>query len=384
MKKILLIIIVACISVSASAQKKKIAILETMCTDNSIGTGYLRMIGDNIETGIVNHPDYIAFNRKQVSAIMEEHKFQRSGLVDDAEIRAMGQMAGVDYVLASEAIQVDGNVFVTAKVLNVETGRYVMSANELMVYDPQKIQEGCSFLAAKLLNNGKDLKGNYKRPTSHTGKKRSNAIAAKTGLTAYWTFDDETGRDVTGNGYNGNKTGNISYITDTPDGEGKAIQFLGDGNSTRYFYTQERISTSIFSIAFWIKDFGTGNLFKLYKENDYFVNFCVDHSSRQFTIYSQKRQRGNSPQKKSYQFNVTATELLNSGWHHIVISVNDGYMQLYIDGELLAQGNGYCIEGNTPVYFGAGSPVMKLDNVRIYNNYILSSEEVKQIYNSEK
>ncbi len=379
MKKILLALLIVCISTGANAQKKKIAILETTCIENNIQSNYLRMICSNIETGIVKNPEYIAYNRNQVANILKEHNFQRSGLVDDSEIRAMGKMAGVDYVLTSEAVLVDDELFVSAKVLNVESGRYEMSANELMKFEPQQIKEGCDRLAETLLNNGKENPATIRKMKSAS----SAIIVARTGLTAYWTFDDGTGKDVTGNGYDGKTVGNIAFITDSPSGDGKSIQFRGDGNSNRYIYTQERISTSIFTVAFWIKDFGPGNLFKLYKENDYFVNFCVTTSSHEFNIYSEKRQQGSSPARKSHGFDVSASGLFNSGWHHIVVSVNMGYMQLFVDGELVDQGDGYYIKGDTKLYFGAGGPVMKMDNVRIYNNYILSSEEVKEIYNAE-
>ena len=391
MKKFFILLFVTCLYIVSFAQNKKIAILETSCRENNISSGYLMMIGSNIETGIIKNPNYTAFNRTQVDELLQELNFQQSGLVKDSDIRKIGQMAGVDYVLVSEAVKLEDDLFVTAKVLNVESGKYEMSANELMNFSPQKIQDGCSALARKLLNNGIDPDETNKKPSYYSydkdrknGSDAGNGIAARAGLTAYWTFDDGSGRDVTGNGYNGRKVGNILYITDTPKGKGKAIQLLGDGSANRYFYTQENISTSVFSIAFWIKDFGSGNLFKLYKENDYYVNFCVFHNNHQFGLYSEKRRSGTSPTKNTFKFNVSANDLLSSGWHHIAVSVNEGNMQLFIDGDLVEQSNGYYLRGNTKVYFGAGGPVMKLDNVRIYNNYVLSPDEVKQIYNYER
>ena len=153
MKKYI-IVMLSVVSMAAMAQTKSVAILETYCADNSISSAYLMMIGSNLETGIIKNPQYTAYNRAQVNALISEHKFQRSGLVNDSEIRRLGQMAGVDYVLASEAALLEKQVFVTAKVLNVETGQYEMSDNELMDFNPSAIQRGCQNLAAKLLGGG--------------------------------------------------------------------------------------------------------------------------------------------------------------------------------------------------------------------------------------
>ena len=132
MKKFFILLFVTCLYIVSFAQNKKIAILETSCRENNISSGYLMMIGSNIETGIIKNPNYTAFNRTQVDELLQELNFQQSGLVKDSDIRKIGQMAGVDYVLVSEAVKLEDDLFVTAKVLNVESGKYEMSANELI------------------------------------------------------------------------------------------------------------------------------------------------------------------------------------------------------------------------------------------------------------
>ena len=213
MKKILVLICVAVLTLTCAAQTKKVAILETTATEGNISSSYLMMISSNIETGIVSNPSYEAYTRTQVKALMQEHNFQRSGMVKDEDIRKLGVLAGVDYVLASEAALLEGKqLFVTAKVLNVESGRYDMSDNELMDFNPAAIQTGCRNLAYKLLNGGEAPQRTISRSTNPVSNSDYEAtpisgrnvgllqpnkdIAVKEGLVAYWTFDGENGEDA--------------------------------------------------------------------------------------------------------------------------------------------------------------------------------------------
>ncbi len=400
MRRIFIILFLLAASFSASAQKK-IAILETRSADGSVANGYLTMVSSNLETGIINNKEYMAYNRAQVATLLKEHNFQRSGMVNDEEIRQLGKMAGVDYVLASEAVLLDGRqLFVTAKVLNVETGQYDMSDNELMDYNPVAVQAGCKSLAYKLLHGG-SLPQMTTPPPSTPASGNDNAeayiagrnvglpqpnknIAARGGLSAYWTFDDGTCKDITGNDMGGNIMGDVKYINETSNGYGKALQLKGPGNKDRYFFSPQLFNTDIFTVSFWAKDFSSGNLMKMFKDTYHFVNFAVDNKTFSFKIYST-----NGYHECKYNFSCSASSYIASGWHHFVLSVNKGDSKLYIDGSLVDQGNanydGHSyFEGSTKLYFGAGGPAMKLDNVRIYDRYILSSDEVKQIYESEK
>ena len=45
---------------------------------------------------------YEGYTRVNLSAITDEHAFERSGYVSDKEIKELGRMNGVDYVLVAE------------------------------------------------------------------------------------------------------------------------------------------------------------------------------------------------------------------------------------------------------------------------------------------
>lgn len=157
-------------STSLLAQTKTVAILETYCADGNIPTAYLTIIGGCIETGLVNNNRYEAYNRTEIAAIIKEHNFQTSGLVDESEIRKLGVLSGVDYVLVTEATLLDSMIFVSAKALNVKTGEYDISENALMKCNSAAITEECTELAKRISQNERDTP----TPTKTNEKAKQN------------------------------------------------------------------------------------------------------------------------------------------------------------------------------------------------------------------
>lgn len=133
------------------AQNKKVAILETVDKEGNISYAHKLMLRSNLAKAITRTPGYEAYDRTDMDAIMGEHNFQRTGMVSDDQIKLLGEMTGAAYILVAEAVKVDdANMFITAKILNVETARTEMSDNVLMGTDASQIQDGCVELASKL------------------------------------------------------------------------------------------------------------------------------------------------------------------------------------------------------------------------------------------
>ncbi|MBR1516529.1 MAG: hypothetical protein IJ620_00070 [Bacteroidales bacterium] len=412
-KTALLFFCIACIGLTMMAQRKSVAILETYCADNSLNSSYLMMIGSSIETGIIKNPNYTAYNRAQLKSLMTEHEFQRSGIVPDEQIKRLGQMAGVDYVLASEAALLGQQVFVTAKVLNVETGQYEMSDNELMDYTPSAIQRGCQNLAAKLLNGGstpQEVRAQGTNPVSNSEYQATNIsglniglpqpskdVAVKAGLLAYWTFDNSNTDDATDNGYDGNAIGSPTFINATPNGYGKALQ-LQASKGQRLVIPHNMIPAT-FTLCFWVKDFGTGLLFGEPKGRGLAVR---SDGTLYFT-------RWDAIFFQPLAFDYNAQEIQASGWHHIAISVSSGgsgyggnMFRLFIDGRQVDEKKGSYWYRSSTIQFGGAitdsessmdynaaaktvvqSMSFKLDNIRLYSRQLPVSD-IKKIYNSEK
>ena len=152
MRRNLLAILMIALSVSAMAQTKKVAILETVDRDNKLTYGVRLMVRSNLAEAVATTKGYEAYDRTNLDKILDEQTFQRTGYVSDEQIREIGKMTGVQYILVAEASKVDeAHVFVTAKILDVVTARTENISSQLLGVSPEQIQKGCQTLASKLL-----------------------------------------------------------------------------------------------------------------------------------------------------------------------------------------------------------------------------------------
>lgn len=152
MKKIFFL---TCLMLSAAltfAQAtKKVAILEVVDREGRLSYSQKMMLRSNMARAITNTIGYEAYDRSDMDAIMSEQDFQRTGLVSETEIRKLNEMTGVSLILVTEAVLTgDNRIFVSVKILNVETGRVEMMDNLTMENDPQEMQNGCMKIATRL------------------------------------------------------------------------------------------------------------------------------------------------------------------------------------------------------------------------------------------
>lgn len=151
MKKIFFL---ACLLISAVmtfAQTKKVAILEVVDREGRMEYSQKMMLRANMARAVANTNGYEAYDRSDVDAIMSEHEFQRTGMVSDAQIRQLGEMTGVSLILVTEGVLTGTNsVFVSAKILNVETAKVEIMDNMTMGLSAADMQQGCMQLAKRL------------------------------------------------------------------------------------------------------------------------------------------------------------------------------------------------------------------------------------------
>lgn len=159
MKK-LFIILLSALSLTAVAQSdvKRVAILETV--DKMGNVPYLKqlMFRSNLTTAITNTSGYEGYDRTDLKEILGEQNFQRTGMVSDKDIKKIGEFTGAQYVLIAEAT-IDGNdMFITAKIIDVETARVLRNSNQLMGTSASEMQEGSKKVAEDLLGVAKVTK----------------------------------------------------------------------------------------------------------------------------------------------------------------------------------------------------------------------------------
>lgn len=164
-KYILLVAVLAMSFVAVAQNTKKVAILETVDKEGNVPYGVRLSLRGSLTYAISNTPGYEGFDRVSLSQIMDEQKFQRTGMVSDAQIKKIGEMTGCSSILVAEAAIYDAtHIVITAKILNVETAGIEASAPpKIASTNPEKMQEACNQLAAMLLPKN-DLKINPIEP----------------------------------------------------------------------------------------------------------------------------------------------------------------------------------------------------------------------------
>ena len=160
MKRVVTIFALLLISTStlfAQQNVKRVAILETVDKEGNVPYGVKLQLRSSLIYAISHTPGYEALERVDLPSIMDEQKFQRSGLVSDEEIKEIGRMNGADYVLVAEvAVYDESNILVMAKLINVVTGSIERSADPLTALkNPDKMKEACIEIARSLLGKKK-------------------------------------------------------------------------------------------------------------------------------------------------------------------------------------------------------------------------------------
>jgi len=155
MKKFLLLCLFATLCIACYAQEvKKVAILEVVDREGKLSYSQKLMLRSNLARAITNTAGYEAYDRSDIDEIFKEHSFQRTGNVSAKQIKKLGEMTGADYILVLEGAVAEANkIFVTAKILNVETTKLELTDNELIGVSSAAMQRGCRSLASKMFGS---------------------------------------------------------------------------------------------------------------------------------------------------------------------------------------------------------------------------------------
>ena len=174
MKTKTILFILLLISGMMSAQDvKRVAILETVDKENKVSYANKLILRANLSKAITNTAGYEAYDRTDIDAIMGEQNFQRTGLVSNEQIKRSGEMTGANYILVAEAVVVDAKtMFITAKLLDVETARTILTDNLIMGTTTDEIQEGCVTLAKRLFHEENSKVAHNRKVVTSTSMKQ--------------------------------------------------------------------------------------------------------------------------------------------------------------------------------------------------------------------
>ncbi len=164
MKTKLLVLVAALIAVfptfGQDDSAKKIAVLQTVDTEQAFGRGEMLMVGNRIANVLRNIAGYRVYDRVDISAIIDEQNFQRTGLVSDDQIKKIGEMAGVDLVLFTEISKIsDGKIYIYGKVMDVETAEWKLFG-DTTADSIGEIEEALRTMIRRMLNADNGQSGN--------------------------------------------------------------------------------------------------------------------------------------------------------------------------------------------------------------------------------
>ena len=153
LRTIFLLLALAVATTAFAQQNKRIAILETVDKEESVPYGVKLLVRSKLSDIITSTPGYEAYDRVDIASIMSEHDFQKTGLVNDLDLKKLGEMTGADYVLVAEVAKLDSSHFIIAsKILDVETAQVIRTSNIQTTSTAEELDKNCRLLAQKLLN----------------------------------------------------------------------------------------------------------------------------------------------------------------------------------------------------------------------------------------
>ena len=107
----------------------KLAVLDAVIPQ-SMDDSVIVPITDKIAEELVNSRKYSVLDRANVEQVLREREFQVSGMVADADIKEAGKYLGAEFVVVARVSLVDGTYFISARMINVETGAVVSQVSD--------------------------------------------------------------------------------------------------------------------------------------------------------------------------------------------------------------------------------------------------------------
>jgi len=168
MKKILTILLALCSMAIAQEQRAKPTVAVYMAGQEPRGAlGVHKVMGGELVKALSRSEKYTAVNRTDaiLSLLDKEHVYQRSGAVNDAQIKTLGQQLGVQYLCIVEISDLKGGTFyIEVQLVDVVTAEAVASAtasSDLRTNNDMMI--AAQYVARDLVGGGKGGAAQSKR-----------------------------------------------------------------------------------------------------------------------------------------------------------------------------------------------------------------------------
>lgn len=127
----LLVSIFGCssLAIAQSAPKKQVAVY---VTDSDLDDGWKKVLSTQMVAQITKSPDFRALERTSdfLKALRSAQDYDMSGEVKDSQIAKIGQKLGVKYVAVIDASEMQDYLYVSARLISVESGTIIATSEE--------------------------------------------------------------------------------------------------------------------------------------------------------------------------------------------------------------------------------------------------------------
>ena len=191
------------IFVTIATAQKKVAVLVPYDEENKVSKMYKLMIRTTLTREISNANNYIALDMANVDAVIDQVKFQNTGLVLDEERQQLGIRYGAEYICRSELFTENNYVTISASIIAIETGEVVPGKTDYVYtkLDPDNIDKACKELSEKLFGNNNNYNGNSGTFTDNRDSKQYKWVKignqtwmaenlAYEANSGYWAYND--------------------------------------------------------------------------------------------------------------------------------------------------------------------------------------------------
>lgn len=124
MKKII-VLTIAILITNCLYAKEKVAVLDPSSTLSKKNTDIIREV---ITEELDKSDNYTLIERSSIKLVLKEIGYQQSGAVDEKDASRIGKQLGADLILITVAHELGSQVFVSCRLVNVETARVVGTA----------------------------------------------------------------------------------------------------------------------------------------------------------------------------------------------------------------------------------------------------------------
>ena len=169
------------ITVSALAQQeRKVAVFDPA---GEADRTLLEIVREEISSAVVNTSGYTVLERQLISKVLEENRFQESGLFNDEQVSNIGRLMGADYVCVTNISRLGANYYISCKMIEVTTARIDMQSTGTTASGMNDIPQTTQDIVKRMFeNNVRQQTAN--RQNEQTGQPAQTSTAQRNATAA--------------------------------------------------------------------------------------------------------------------------------------------------------------------------------------------------------